>query len=173
MQVVPPPPPPSPLDRAWRVAFRLGFPLARFWWRLTRPSHEGALVAIHVGTALLLLRSSYRSAWNFPGGSLHRGETPQAAARRELAEEIGIAAAELASPCVITGVWDGRHDRVHVFELRLASLPDLVLDNREIIAARLVTPDELPGMALTGPVGAYVARRGLAASPPGTIPRRP
>jgi hypothetical protein len=47
---------------------------------------------------------------------------------------------------------------VHYFELRLDRLPDLRLDNREIIAARLVSPDELPGMAVTGPVAAYLAR---------------
>jgi len=27
----------SLLDFAWRIAFRLGFPLARIWWGLTRP----------------------------------------------------------------------------------------------------------------------------------------
>jgi hypothetical protein len=45
---------------------------------------------------------------------------------------------------------------VHFFELRLDQLPELRLDNREIVAARLVSPDELPGMALTGPVTAYL-----------------
>ena len=33
---------------------------------------------------------------------------------------------------------------------------ELRLDNREIVAARLELPDELPGMALTGPVTAYL-----------------
>ena len=33
------------LDLAWRTAFRLAFPLARIWWRLTRPRHEGVVVA--------------------------------------------------------------------------------------------------------------------------------
>ena len=60
---------------AWRTAYRLGFPLARIWWRLRRQRHEGALVAVHVGPALLLVRSSYRIAWNFPGGTIRRGET--------------------------------------------------------------------------------------------------
>ena len=38
-------------NAAWRTAYRLGFPLARLWWRLRRQRHEGALVAVHVGPA--------------------------------------------------------------------------------------------------------------------------
>ncbi len=149
---------PSMLDLAWRAVFHLGFSLARAWWRLQRPRHAGALVAVHVGSAVLLVRSSYRREWNFPGGGLRRGETPEAAARRELAEEVGLAAAALLPVGVVCGVWDGRRDRVHLFELRMDQLPLLRLDNREIIAARLVSPDELRGMALTGPAAAYLSK---------------
>jgi hypothetical protein len=41
---------------------------------------------------LLLVRSSYRSGWHWPGGGVRRGETPKEAARRELTEEIGLSA---------------------------------------------------------------------------------
>jgi len=52
------------LDLAWRTAFRVGFPLARLWWRLSHPDHEGALVAVYIGSDLLLVRSSYhRPSW--------------------------------------------------------------------------------------------------------------
>jgi 8-oxo-dGTP diphosphatase len=148
------------LDLAWRAAFRLGFPLARLWWRLWRPRHEGALVAVHVGAALLLVRASYRAEWTFPGGGVRPGEAPVAAARRELAEEVGLGTAEAAlRPAgIVCGPWDGRRDQVHVFTLRLDQLPPLRLDNREIVAARLVSPAELPGLALTGPVAAYLGR---------------
>jgi 8-oxo-dGTP diphosphatase len=146
------------LDAGLRYEFRYGYPVLRMWWRVRRPRHEGALVAVYVGRELLLLRSSYRATWNLPGGAVRRGETPEAAARRELTEEIGLAAHELVSAGDAFGNWGGRRSRVHYFELRLDRLPDLRLDNREIIAARLVSPDELPGMAVTGPVAAYLAR---------------
>jgi 8-oxo-dGTP diphosphatase len=147
----------KPIDAAYRLAFRIAFPLAVAWWRLRRPRHDGAIVAVYVGPALLLVRSSYRTAWNFPGGGIRRGETPDAAARRELAEEIGLAATRLDPWGLVRGIWDGQDDHVHVFELRLNELPQLRLDNREIIAARLVLPDELDAIPLTGPVVAYLS----------------
>ncbi len=143
-------------DLAWRTAFRVGFPLARQWWRLRQRPHEGALVAVYAGVGLLLVRSSYRAEWNLPGGGVRRDETPDAAARRELAEEVGIAAAQIDPVGVTRGIWDGRPDRVHFFELRLGELPRLRLDNREIIAARLFAPDELGGVAVTGALAAYL-----------------
>src|SRR5438132_475334 len=148
----------SLLDFAWRIAFRLGFPLARIWWQLTCPRHEGAVVAVYVGPALLLVRSSYRIGWHLPGGGVRRGEMPEAAARRELAEEIGLTTPALHPAGVACGIWDGRCDRVHFFELRLLELPKLRLDNREIIAARLTSPSELHNMELIGPIAVYLGR---------------
>ncbi len=152
----------SLVDFAWRTAYRLGFRVARLWWRVRRPRHAGALVAIHVGRAVLLVHSSYRRAWNFPGGGVRRGEAPEAAARRELAEEIGLVAASLQPAGFAGGLWDWRRDGVHFFELHLDRLPALALDNREIVEARLFAPEELDGVALTGPVATYFKRRSPA-----------
>jgi 8-oxo-dGTP diphosphatase len=149
---------PRPLDAAWRLVFRLGFPFARVWWRLRGARGEGALVAVYVERALLLVRSSYHAEWNFPGGGVKRGETPEAAARRELAEEIGLVVPLLLPAGEATGMWDGWRDRVHFFELRLDRLPKLQLDNREIIGTRLASPEELRGLKVTGPVAAYLER---------------
>ena len=111
--------------------------VGRYWWCARRIGSSGT---------------------SLPGRS-SRGETPEVAARRELAEEIGLAAAfPLVAVGDACGLWDGRQDKVHFFELRLDRLPELQLDNREIIGARLISPSELRGMALTGPVAVYLGR---------------
>ena len=149
------------LDVAWQTIFRIGFPLARLWWRVRRRPHQGALVAIYVGPALLLVRSSDRRAWNFPGGGIRPGETPELAARRELTEEIGLIADRPLRPAgEASGVWDGRPDRVYFFDLHLDHLAEPRLDHREIVAARLFTPDELRGVKVTGPVAVYLRQIG-------------
>ncbi|SDH62410.1 NUDIX domain-containing protein [Paraburkholderia phenazinium] len=150
------------IDPVWRIALRLGFRFARAWWYLRRPRHEGALVAIYIGRALLLVKSSYRAEWNFPGGSVRPGEAPDAAAQREMEEEIGLSSHALLPAGSASGIWDGRRDRVHFFELHLDCLPELRLDNREIVATHLASPEELHGIALTGAVAAYL-RRDLSA----------
>src|SRR5207302_8078256 len=140
------------LDAAWRTAYRVGFPLARIWWRLRHQQHEGALVAVYVGQTLLLVRSSYRIEWNFPGGTVRQGETPEEAARRELAEEIGVAGAfPLVAVGDAWGLWDGRRDKVHFFELRLDRLPELQLDNRDITAPPPISPTHQRAIPLTRP----------------------
>src|SRR5437764_14641193 len=101
------------IDCLWRTVFRVGFPLARVWWRLTRPEHQGAMVAVWLESALLLVRSSYRTEWHLPGGGGRRGEAPEAAACRELVEETGLCASTLLPAGTAAESWDGPRDRVH------------------------------------------------------------
>ncbi len=143
---------------AWRTIYRLAFPLAQIWWMIRGARHEGALVAVYVGQELLLLRSSYRRAWNFPGGGVRPWETPEQTARRELQEETGLLAPVLQARGSVQGRWEGRRDTVHFFELHLNEVPLVRIDNREIVRARLVPPDEVKRLKLTGPVAAFLAQ---------------
>lgn len=144
----------SGLDRLIRTAYRIGFPLARRWWRWRGTRHVGALVAIWVDGELLLVRNSYRRALSMPGGGVRRNETPRQAAARELREEIGLSITPgLLQPAgLFEGVWDCRREQVHVFGLTLAAKPDLNLDRRETIDAiwfdrhNAVTADTTPAV---------------------------
>jgi 8-oxo-dGTP diphosphatase len=147
---------PSLVDLAWRAAYRLAFAGVKLWWRVRRPPHQGALVAVHVGRRILFLHASYRAAWNFPGGGVKSGESPEAAARRELTEETGLVAPLLIPAMTLSGVWLGRRETVHFFEWRLETLPPLRLDNREIVAARLLGEEEWRQLEATAPVAAYL-----------------
>jgi 8-oxo-dGTP diphosphatase len=61
--------------------------------------------------SILLVRLVYREGWGLPGGLLKRGEAIEACARREVAEEIGLAVELTNAPAVVV---DSRPQRVDV-----------------------------------------------------------
>ena len=150
--------PPTPVDRAWQLAYRAAFPVVRLGWRVWPRQHQGALVALRLGDGVLLVRSSYRKQLSFPGGGIEPGETPSQAAARELREEIGLDLPISGEPVVVEGVWEGRPDRVFVFDVPLVTPPALRIDNREVVGARFVPWHALPTLPLSGPVREYVRR---------------
>lgn len=152
------------IDGCFRLAYRLSFRALRLWWFLRRPAHRGAVVAVWHEGRVLMLRSSYRRTLDFPGGGLRRGEAPLAGACRELAEEVGLVVApeDLRFAREERVLWDWRHDRVSVFELRLAAPPRLALDRREIVAAEFMPPDAVLGGEIAPFVRAYLAAARVA-----------
>ncbi len=131
------------MDRLWRAAYRFGFRAARLWWRLRHPDHDGAVVAVWFGGRILAVQQSYRSNLSWPGGGVRRGEDAREAARRELAEELGLVVRSddlvLAREMVVE--WDWRRDHVRIFELRLSTEPVIRIDRREIVAAWFLDPE--------------------------------
>ncbi len=55
----------------------------------------------------------------------------------------------------IKGVWSGRHETVGLFETYLESLTSIMIDNLEIVEARLISQGELSKISVTGPVASY------------------
>lgn len=148
------------LDPLVRLIYRLGYPVARLWWFVRRPPHQGVVVAVWHAGRLLLIDNSYRVRPSLPGGGIGRGETPEQAARRELREELGLILAEgaLSLAFEMETLWEFRLDHVRVFEVTLAEPPALALDNREVVAARFVAPEHAAALPLPPFVRAYLDR---------------
>ena len=149
---------PTLADRAWQAVYWLGYRAARAWWRMRRPDQHGAIVAVWLDGRILAVRQSYKHGLTFPGGTIHSGEAPLAAAQRELREELGLAvpAQALTLAYETTMEWEFRQDHVRIFELHLDHAPALAIDNREIVAARFMRPEEMLASAMPPFIRTYL-----------------
>jgi 8-oxo-dGTP pyrophosphatase MutT (NUDIX family) len=149
------------LDRLCRLGLYLAYRGALLLWFLTRPRHEGALVALWHEHRVLVLGFSYRRALGLPGGGMRRGEPPADAAARELAEELGIRVAPglLRLAFEVTTGWEYRRNHVRIFEIELTRVPPIALDRREVTAACFMTADEALARELVPDVRAYLTSR--------------
>jgi 8-oxo-dGTP pyrophosphatase MutT (NUDIX family) len=101
-----------------------------------RPGHAAcAVIVLDDGRYLLQLRDLkpgifYPGHWGLFGGAIDADETPEAALRRELGEEIGLVAEELR-PLTQFSFTCGRHGRIdrHFYEVTIPNgvLPELEL----------------------------------------------
>jgi 8-oxo-dGTP pyrophosphatase MutT (NUDIX family) len=122
--------------------------------------------------ALLLTRraatlSNHAGQWALPGGRIDQGETPEAAALRELSEEVGL----FLDPSCVLGtlddyvtrsgfvitpvvVWGGRAERLAPNPAEVASIHRIRVDEFMRADAPLLEPSDDPGrQILRMPVG--------------------
>lgn len=93
-----------------------------------------------------------------PAGGLHQGETFRQAAVRELREEVDIHAEEgdLEFFAEYPSRAEFKHDVAQLFELRLAEIPDVKIDNREVVSAEFMTVEEALSLPLVDAVESYL-----------------
>jgi 8-oxo-dGTP diphosphatase len=115
--------------------------------------------------ALLLVRQTYRNGWGIPGGLLKRGESPEDAARREVAEEVELDIELVGEPAVVVDEGARRVDII--FRARPAAGVDAA-DARprspEIAEAGWFPADRLPELQFETS-GALVALARSARNP--------
>ncbi len=66
------------------------------------PEPDSVIVVPVMNRSLLLVRNLRRSGWEFPGGGILDGESPEQAVRREAVEEAGAALGQLRPLCWYT-----------------------------------------------------------------------
>src|SRR4051794_23022634 len=98
--------------------------LARWYWFLRRPRTTGVKVAITTDSNVLLVRHTYDGRWNLPGGGFAAHlESPEAAARREIAEELGIELMNLRAIGTFTSTREFKRDTIYCFSASCAGPP--------------------------------------------------
>ena len=116
----------------------------RLYWRITKPVTFGVrAVVLGPDGRLLLVKHTYDKYWYLPGGAMKRGEAAEAALRREVKEEVGIA--ELAVERKLgtyVSTREGKRDTIEVFVARAAAMGKR--QRLEIAAADWFAPDALP-----------------------------
>jgi 8-oxo-dGTP pyrophosphatase MutT (NUDIX family) len=140
-----------------RLAYRLAYRVLQVQWFLMRPHKQGVKCLVTDRDRVLLVRHTYgHRAWDLPGGSIKRRESPLTAARREMIEELGLDGAQWAPFGELHGTVDHRRDTIHCFRAEVQQ-PQLRLDHGELEVARWFPRAELPEDV--GPyVGAIIAR---------------
>ncbi len=127
---------------AHRIALSLAYPIILRLEKALGLLSNVAVVAVWHDDKLLVIKHSYKQGDALPGGTIGLGETPVEAAARELYEEVGIS----ARPDELTPrrLWRHQKGNTWLFEYRPSSLPLVVPDQREVVAAQFVRRNQLP-----------------------------
>ena len=125
--------------------------LRRLYLRLFQPITVGVRVILLRGERVLLVRHTYQDGWLLPGGEVEKGETLEAAARREALEETGARTGPLELFGAYTNFFEGRSDHVVVFLSRAVELRETPRGPRhEIACAQFFPLDDLPPDLMPG-----------------------
>ena len=111
-----------------KLIFKLGYGAYRivrtpvkWYWKLFNIQTRGVRVMLVHQEKIVLVRHWYNSLWVMPGGGIHKHETPEQAAIREIQEELGIKIDQLE---YLLGVYsnnkEGKNDIVYCYVVELS-----------------------------------------------------
>lgn len=149
------------LDPAIRVAYRCAHALLRSYWFFRRPRTSGALAAIWLDGEVLLVKSSYRRQYSLPGGYVRPGEDPRRAASREVREELNLHVKPEAFDLAYHGTkrFEHRSDTLDIYECEVEDAPPIQVDDREVVWAGFVSPEQARRMDIVPHLRDYLEDR--------------
>lgn len=93
-----------------------------WYWKLFKIKTKGVRVMLIHDGKVILVRHWYNSLWVMPGGGIHKYETPEQAAIREVKEELGIDIKQLDYLLgAYSNIREGKNDTVYCFVAELDS----------------------------------------------------
>ena len=119
--------------------------LQRMVWRVFRPHTRGVKVMLFdEAGSLLLVRHTYGRTDQFllPGGGVRPFEQPEAAAAREVREELSCGVAGLTFVSTHVSAFEGKRDTVWLYRARVRG--EVRVDGVEVEEARFFPLDALP-----------------------------
>ena len=131
--------------RLVRALLQVGYVLRRIVIGLLRLRTTGVKVMLfNEAGELLLIRNGYGDTAQYllPGGGVSRGESPAAAAAREVHEELGLQVRAVEPVWTYESSAEGKRDTIHLFRAVTSETPHI--DDREVIDARFFALDALP-----------------------------
>jgi ADP-ribose pyrophosphatase YjhB (NUDIX family) len=145
---------------------RLVYAVQKQLWRLLRPRTRGVKVMLfNAKNELLLIRNSYGRSDLFvlPGGGVRPFESPEAAARREVHEELGCGVEGLRPIATFASAAEGKRDTIFLFEAQAIGEPQA--DKSEVVECRYVRIDALPDTVSPATLRRIAEFRGMASRP--------
>src|SRR5688572_8860856 len=128
----------------YAACYRVAYRLIRLYWFVCRPRTFGARCIVLCGRNVLLIRQTYGDRrWTLPGGGLTKGESAEAAVRREVQEEVGITLDAVSCVGEFVSTQTYNTDTIYVFSATTPSQA-YVIDRREVQEARWVAVGALP-----------------------------
>jgi 8-oxo-dGTP pyrophosphatase MutT (NUDIX family) len=127
---------------------RVAYTLYRVYLWIARPLTVGVRVMMIRDGRALLIRQTYLDGWFMPGGGIHKGETLEQAARREIREEVEGDLHNMTLLGAYSNFEESKNDHTIVFfsdDFTLAGGHD-----REVAEIRFFPLDALPTGLRTG-----------------------
>lgn len=109
-------------DRLFNRWYRLSHRAFTLFWRIVQPTTIGVkLIVTDSNDRILLVKPRYQSTWTIPGGGIHKRETPEDAAIREISEETGllIDPKALHARGILSNFDEGKSDYVALYRIQL------------------------------------------------------
>ena len=128
----------------WQLFYELAHSLRRIYWFIVHPNTRGVKVVIaHEGKYLFIKHGYGARRWTLPGGGVKKSETPEAAAKREVWEEVRLDLHALRPIGSFVTTLEYKQDTVHCFfATTLREKP--ILHRGEVIAYGWFPKDDLP-----------------------------